>query len=146
MNDDERATSAALASLLHATEALSRWGLALSCMAILLLALTRRPLALWPVTGFAVVILLGAWECYYAFRMRFDAGLFDSMSRNALASLEAVDKAIAAVGLRPPRGRQAERPFADRVRGTRRLIRHHALVVTGQSILFLLAILQQRVT
>ena len=93
----------------------------------------------------SVVIVLGVAERYYAFRLHFDAGLFDSLARSTIISLDAVDKALLGLGLSVSVTLQQVRPLADRVRRTRRLMQHHTVVVVCQSVLFFLALLSQGV-
>jgi hypothetical protein len=121
MTDNERATCAALAGLLRAAALLALWGFALTCIAALVLALTLRSLSSTAAMGLGAVVILGALERYFAFRLRFDQALFDGLARNTVASLNALDHALSALGLRPRRSPAAARPLADRVQGTRQL-------------------------
>jgi hypothetical protein len=109
------------------------------------LALTLRSLSTTATMGFGAVVILGALERYFAFRLRFDEALFDGLARNTVASLEALDKALSTLGLRepPPSQHNTTRPLDDRVQGTRQLMQRHAIVVACQSALFLLALMTQ---
>ncbi|UVH58294.1 hypothetical protein NWF24_02475 [Variovorax paradoxus] len=144
-DDNDRTTCAALAGLLRAIALLGLWGFALTCISALVLALTLRSLSTTATMGFGAVVILGALERYFAFRLRFDEALFDGLARNTVASLEALDKALSTLGLRepPPSQHATTRPLDDRVQGTRQLMQRHAIVVACQSALFLLALMTQ---
>ncbi|KQP21777.1 hypothetical protein [Pseudorhodoferax sp. Leaf267] len=144
MNDQDRATCAALAGLLRAAGLLAWWGFALMCIAALVLALTLRSLSTLPTMGFGAVVVLGLLERYFAFRLRLDEALFDGLARNTVASLQALDQALSALGLRDaPATPHAVRPLDERLLGTRQLMQRHSLVVACQSAFFLLALLTQ---
>lgn len=143
-DDNDRTTCAALAALLRAMALLALWGFALTCISALVLALTLRSLSATATMGFGAVVILGALERYFAFRLRFDEALFDGLARNTVASLDALDRALSSLGLRePPPSQHAPRPLDDRVQGTRQLMQRHAIVVACQSALFLLALMTQ---
>lgn len=143
-DDNDRTTCAALAALLRAMALLALWGFALTCISALVLALTLRSLSTTATMGFGAVVILGALERYFAFRLRFDEALFDGLARNTVASLDALDRALSTLGLRePPPSQHAPRPLDDRVQGTRQLMQRHAIVVACQSALFLLALMTQ---
>jgi len=143
-DDNDRTTCAALAALLRAMALLALWGFALTCISALVLALTLRSLSTTATMGFGAVVILGALERYFAFRLRFDEALFDGLARGTVASLDALDRALSALGLRePPPSQHAPRPLDDRVQGTRQLMQRHAIVVACQSALFLLALMTQ---
>jgi hypothetical protein len=144
MTDNERTTCTALAGLLRAAALLALWGFALSCIAALVLALTLRSLSTTPTMAFGAVVILGALERYFAFRLRFDASLFDGLARGTVTSLDALDQALSSLGLRDtPAPPQATRALDDRVQGTRQLMQRHAIVVACQSAMFLLALMTQ---
>lgn len=143
-DDNDRTTCAALAALLRAVALLALLGFALTCISALVLALTLRSLSTTATMGFGAVVILGALERYFAFRLRFDEALFDGLARNTVASLDALDRALASLGLRgPPASQHAPRPLDDRVQGTRQLMQRHAIVVACQSAMFLLALMTQ---
>ena len=143
-DDNDRTTCAALAALLRAMALLALWGFALTCISALVLALTLRSLSTTATMGFGAVVVLGALERYFAFRLRFDEALFDDLARGTVASLDALDRALSALGLRePPPSQHAPRPLDDRVQGTRQLMQRHAIVVACQSAMFLLALMTQ---
>ncbi|MGJ7564971.1 hypothetical protein ACSFBM_14035 [Variovorax sp. GB1R11] len=143
MTDTERTTCAALAGLLRAAALLALWGFALSCIAALVLALTLRSLSSTSAMAFGAVVVLGALERYFAFRLRFDEALFDGLARSTVTSLDALDKALSSLGLREPAPQQATRPLDARVQGTRQLLQRHGIVVACQSAMFLLALMTQ---
>jgi len=141
MSDIDRALCAATARLLQAARAPAAWGLALSVVAIAVLALTGRSLPLLSALGFGAVALVGMVERYFAFRLHFDAGLFKDLAGGAIASLGDLDGALQRLGLRPATGQP--RALDDRVAGARQLLGRHAIAVACQSGLFLLALLTQ---
>ena len=143
MTDTERTTCAALAGLLRAAALLALWGFALTCIAALVLALTLRSLSSTPAMAFGAIVVLGALERYFAFRLRFDEALFDGLARSTVTSLDALDKALSSLGLRESAPQQAPRPLDARVQGTRQLLQRHAIVVACQSAMFLLALMTQ---
>ncbi|WP_295981092.1 hypothetical protein [uncultured Variovorax sp.] len=146
-DDNDRATCAALAALLRAMALPAVWGFALTCISALVLALTLRSLSTTATMAFGAVVILGALERYFAFRLRFDEALFDGLARNTVASLDALDRALSSLGLREPPPSQPSqhtpRPLDDRVQGTRQLMQRHAIVVACQSAMFLLALMTQ---
>ncbi|KLN57463.1 hypothetical protein [Variovorax paradoxus] len=143
MTDSERATCASLAALLRAAAVLAAWGFALTCIAALVLALTLRSLSSTAAMGFGAVLVLGALERYFAFRLRIDQALFADLARGAIASLDALDTALDRLGLRSAEAPKAVRPLDDRVQGARQLMQRHAIVVACQSAMFLLALMTQ---
>jgi hypothetical protein len=143
MTDSDRATCAALAGLLRAASVMAAWGFALMCIAALVLALTMRSLSTTAAMSFGAVVVLGALERYFAFRLRLDQTLFGDLARGAIVSLEALDSALDRLGLRNAQPPAALRPLDDRVQGTRQLMQRHAIVVACQSALFLLALMTQ---
>jgi hypothetical protein len=139
MSEADRALCAATARLLRAARVAGAWGLALSVIAIAVLALTGRSLPMLSATIFGAVALAGMLERYFTFRLYFDAGLFGDLASGTIASLGDLDSALQRLGLRPA----ADRPRAleDRVAGARRLLQCHGIAVACQSGLFLLALL-----
>ena len=83
MTENERTACATLAALLRATALLASWGFALTGIAALVLALTLRSLPLTSAMGFGAVVILGALERYFAFRLRLDEALFDGLASTA---------------------------------------------------------------
>lgn len=141
MNENDRVLCAASARLLQASSLIAAWGLALSMVAMTVLALTGRALPLMSWLGCAAVALLGLLERYLAFRLRLDAGLFKDLAAASIASLGALDHALQRLSLRKASGEP--RGLEERVAGARQLLQRHAIVVVCQSILFLLALLTQ---
>ncbi|MFL9665397.1 hypothetical protein WIX39_000515 [Variovorax sp. AB1(2024)] len=150
MNDNDRATCATLAGLLRAAAVLTLWGFALTCIAALVIALTLRSLSTTATMSLGAVVILGALERYFSFRLRFDEALFDGLAKGRIASLEALDGALSSLGLRETQQQQQQprttRPLDDRVAGTRQLMQRHAIVVACQSAMFLLALMTQDIS
>jgi len=137
LDTQDRADGAALAALLAGQDTLARWSLWLSALA--LAALCFVPAREATTLPLAVAALLGLPERYLAFRLRLDQRLFDALAAGRIADLAALDRSLAHIGLRTaPEG--GTRPLADRLRGTRRLVRGHASIVAVQSLVFLAAI------
>lgn len=141
MTDIDRTLCAATARLLQAVGVVAAWGLALSVVAIAVLALTGRSLPLLSGMGFGAVALIGVLERYLAFRLRFDAGLFKDLAGSSIAPLSALDSALQRLGLRSASGQP--RALEQRVMGARQLMLRHGIAVACQSGLFLLALLTQ---
>ncbi|VTU37032.1 hypothetical protein H6CHR_04856 [Variovorax sp. PBL-H6] len=141
MNDDDRALCAATAGLLRAAGTLGLWGVALSLVSGLVLALTGRSLPSVTWAAFAVVALIGLPERYLAMRVRLDAALFDGLARSTIASGPVMDRALATLGLRPRAN--GARPLADRVLGARQLMQRHGIAVIAQTIVFAMALAMQ---
>lgn len=135
MNNDDRATCAALSGLLRASRTLAACGFALTVIAAAILALRPGPLSQVAAMAASLVIVLGAPERYLAFRLQFDQTLFSELAHGGIDSLGGLDGALHRLGLRRA-GAQA-RDLADRVRGARALMRRHAIVVGCQTALFL---------
>lgn len=142
-DDNDRATCAALAGLLRAFMLVAAWGFVLTCIAALVLALTLRSLSTTATMGFGAVVILGVLERYFAFRLRLDQALFDDLAHGAIASLDALDRALDRLGLRSAPPSHAARQLDARVQGTRQLMQRHAIVVACQSAMFLLALMTQ---
>lgn len=141
LDHNDRALCAATARLLEASGRISAWGLGVTVVGMVVLALTGRSLPLVSWLGFAAVVLLGLPERYLAFRLRLDAGLFNDLAAQNMPSLAALDNALQCLGLR--KATDAPRTLQDRVLGARQLLQRHAIVVVCQSMLFLLALLTQ---
>jgi hypothetical protein len=142
MNDDnDRAMCAATAALLRASEVLALWGLALSFISGLVLALTGRSLGSAAWIAYAAVALIGLAERYLALRLRLDASLFDGLARATIASLPSMDHALERLGLR--RNADRTRPLTDRVLGTRQLMQRHGIAVIAQTLVFAMALAMQ---
>ena len=137
LDTQDRADCAALAALLAGQDTLARWSLWLSVLA--LAALCFVPAREATTLPLAAAALLGLPERYLAFRLRLDQRLFDALAAGRIADLAALDRSLAHIGLRTaPEG--GTRPLADRLRGTRRLVRGHASIVAVQSLVFLAAV------
>lgn len=141
MVEDECTLCIATAALLRASRVTAAWGVAMSFGAVLVLALTARSSPPVATTGFAAAALLGLLERYLAFRIAFDAVLFDALASDGIHSLSTLDGALHGLTLRP--SVQPTRPLADRVGGARLLLRRHGLVVVAQTLAFALGLLAQ---
>lgn len=141
MNDNDRALCIATAGLLRASGAMAFWGLALSLIAGLVLALTGRSLPSGSWFAYAVVALIGLPERYMALRLRLHASLFDGLAQGPVASLPALDAALKTLGLR--RGDHPARTLAELVLGARQLMQRHGIAVVAQTVVFALALAMQ---
>lgn len=90
-------------------------------LALLVIAVWRRE---------AISAVLGLLARYYAFRVAFDARVFDDLAEGRM-TLEEFDGA----GLVPPKKRG--RPIADRCRGAMRLAVILGILTAAQAIVFL---------
>lgn len=143
-NSDAPSTLDAEARALCATQA--RWldacaifggiGLFAAGLAALCLA-TGAGNDLLRALAFVAIVLL-PFERFLALRLRFDRGLFADLAAGRIPDLSALDRALAASGLRRAAAGPT-RTLADRVRGTRRLWRAHAAVAAAQLLLSLAA-------
>ncbi|MFZ2754255.1 MAG: hypothetical protein WAZ48_12505 [Lysobacteraceae bacterium] len=85
----------------------------------------------WRDDAIAIVLLVLALtpvERYLALRLRFDAELFADLAGGRIADLAALDAGLAMLGVRKPP--QHPRTLDDRLAGSRRLWRFHAVVAT----------------
>lgn len=141
MNDNDRALCVATAGLLRASAAIALWGLALSVIAGLVLALTGRSLPPVAWTTYAAVCVIGLPERYLALRLRLDATLFDGLAQGGIATLPALDGALERLGLR--RAAEAPRSLVERVLGVRQLMQRHCIAVAVQTVVFVMALVLQ---
>jgi hypothetical protein len=81
-------------------------------------------------------LALAPCERYLALRVRFDRGLFADLADARITDLRTLDEALAASGLRKP-AMGAPRTLAERIAGTKRLWRAHAVVAATQLLLSL---------
>ncbi len=126
LDDDARALCATTAKGLAAAAATgSPLGLGLGALALLACAWQPSNGVAWWVV--AAVPL----ERYLAFRVRFDAGLFEQAAADA-GYLARLDPSLAVLGLL--RTAAGDRPLADRVHGARRLALRHGTVVVLQTL------------
>ena len=120
MTDDDRAQVMVTARLLRATATLQWLAAGLTLLAVTTLVYDRGDIA--PLAA----ILLGLVALYYAFRVSFDARLFDDIAAERLTTAQ-LDAALRAFG------RTAEeRSWADRCRGARGLVARLALFTLAQ--------------
>jgi hypothetical protein len=136
LDDEDRARCAAMARWLGASSALGM--MALSCAVVVALGCLAQ---VWRdhAMGFAVFVLASVpFERYLALRLRFDAGLFVDLADGRIAGLAALDAGLAMLGVR----KTPTRTLDDRLAGSRRLWRFHAVVVvlmavgTGVAVVF----------
>ena len=145
MSEADRGLCLTMAAGLKALRVLAAFGLALTIIAVLLLAF--RPLhgpalaatltttaaapsvatALW----LLAVLLLALFERLCAVRIAFDARLFAALAHGQLPSLGALDQSLAGLGLR--KNAAPGRDLGSRLSGTRRLVLMHLLVVCTQA-------------
>ncbi len=125
----DRARCAAMARWLEASSTLGALALCCAVVAALgTLAHAWRDAAL----GFALLALASTpVERYLALRIRFDAGLFADLASARIDSLAALDAGLAALGV--GKHPQHTRTLDDRLQGSRRLWRSHALIVGLQA-------------
>jgi hypothetical protein len=135
LSESERAHCAALARWLDASTVVGTLGLFAAAVAALWMTLGSTNDAI--VTA-AFALGLTPIERYFALRLRFDRGLFADLGDGRFASFDALDAALFGLGLR--RTVSPSRPLADRIGGTLRLWRGHAIVVAAQVLLCLLAV------
>lgn len=141
MTPDDRALCTATSSLLRGYAAVAALGLALSGIALGVLALTGRSLSLVSCMGFGAVAIIGVLERYFWLRLRLDVGLFDALGAGAIESLPRLDGALQRLGLRT--ANESPRSLDDRIGGTRQLMQRHGVVVACQGAMLVLALLTQ---
>lgn len=141
MTPDDRALCTATTSLLRGYTAVAALGLALTGIALGVLALTSRSLSLVSCMGFGAVGVIGVLERYFWLRLRFDVGLFEALAQGGIESLSRLDGALQRLGARA--APEAPRNLDERIAGTRQLMQRHGIVVACQGAMFLLALLTQ---
>ena len=136
LHAEDRARCATMARWLEAASTLGALALCCALVAALgTLAHAWRDAAL----GFALFALaLTPFERYLALRVRFDAGLFADLASGRIADLGALDAGLAGIGV--GKGPQSLRTLDDRLHGSRRLWRRHALIVGLQAASIALAV------
>lgn len=125
LDAEDRARCAAMSRWLEASSTLGALALCCAVVAALgTLAHAWRDAAM----GFALLALvLTPVERYLALRIRFDAGLFADLASARIDDLVALDAGLTALGI--GKDPQSLRTLDDRLQGSRRLWRSHALVV-----------------
>ncbi|RYF33148.1 MAG: hypothetical protein EOO26_09165 [Comamonadaceae bacterium] len=141
MTPDDRALCTATTSLLRGYAAVATLGLALTGIALGVLALTSRSLSLVSCMGFGAVAVIGVLERYFWLRLRLDAGLFEALAQGGIESLQRLDSALQRLGARD--APEQPRNLDERIAGTRQLMQRHGIVVACQCAMFLLALLTQ---
>jgi len=136
LSEQERADALALSALLRASvRTLGPWSLGLSLVAVLVCLA-------WPPTSpvvaglWALVLLCGLIERYFAFRLALDERLFHQLGHGHMPGLRALDTSLAHLGLRKGPVSElptAERPLSDRLRGARQLLHRHLALVLLQT-------------
>jgi len=129
---EDRTACAAMARLLQSGALLAHLGLVATTLAAAVLLLKA---SIGPTAGAFLVatLLAGAADRYYALRVRLDAGLFSDLAQGHIASLPALDAALARLGLRKP-GTVA-RALDDRMHGAKALLYKHVAVVGLQAMM-----------
>lgn len=131
LDQQERADTLALSALLRASvRTFGWWSLGLSLLA-LLVCVVWSPSSL-AVTGlWALVLLCGLMERYFAFRLVLDERLFHQLGCGRMPHLSALDTSLSNLDLRQDSSTQ--RPLSDRMRGARGLIKRHLILVLLQT-------------
>jgi len=131
LGEQERADALALSALLRASlRTLGTWSLGLSLLAVVVGV--AWPPASWAAAGlWGVVLLCGLLERYLGFRLALDERLFHQIGHGHMPSPHALDGALARLGLRAEP--LTERPWSDRLRGTRHLLQRHLALVLLQT-------------
>lgn len=130
MHEADRLRCTVQAALLHGFLALGTLGVCLSAIAwmVWLLADNRTTHASWLLAACAT---LGFVERYFTARLRLDRRLLEQLAAGHIPSLQALDRYLVDLGLIP--NTMKTRPLTDRLRGIRRLMWLHGLVVLLQS-------------
>lgn len=128
--DDSRSSALALGSIGVALgetgRAIDAWSRLLTGVALLACALPPPAGAIWFVI-LTAALAAGFGQLYFALRLTFDRPIFaawidrEDADPDRTGDLAAFDAALAATGLRP--AAPSTRPLAERVRGTRHLLR-----------------------
>lgn len=138
LDTQDRARCAAMARWLGASSALGT--MALGCVVVVALGCLVQA---WRDEAIIIVVLVlisTPFERYLALRLRFDAGFFADLADGRIADLAALDAGLAALGVR--KTPQRPRMLDDRLAGSRRLWRFHAVVAalmalgTGIAVVF----------
>jgi len=87
------------------------------------------------VTALALAVVAGVAELYLAFRVGFDADLFDRLRDPAKLDLAALDAALAQLGLAP--ASKGGRPLDQRIAGAQRLLYKQGMAMGIQSAVLL---------
>lgn len=127
---EDRAACAAMARLLQSGALLAHLGLAATALAAAVLLL-KSSIGVAAGALLVAALLAGTADRYYALRVRLDAGLFADLAQGHIASLPALDAALARVGLRKP-GTVA-RSLDDRMHGAKGLLIKHIAVIGLQA-------------
>lgn len=131
MGEQDRADALAISALLRSgVFTLGTLSLGLSLLAVVVGVAWSAPsdmaASLW-----WVVLLCGLVERYFAFRLTLDERLFHQLGHGSIPSLQVLDTSLIQLGLR--KSTLSERPWRDRLRGTRSLLRQHVFLVLLQT-------------
>lgn len=131
MGEQERADALAISALLRSgVFTLGTWSMGLSLLAVAVGVAWSAPsdmaVGLW-----WVVLLCGLVERYFAFRLTLDERLFYQLGHGSIPSLQILDTSLTQLGL--CKSTLSERPWCDRLRGTRGLLRQHIFLVLMQT-------------
>ena len=116
-------------AMLEVATALLRQGRTIDCLSRLLSvaalvmligAIAFRVASQALVTALALAVVAGLAETYLAFRVGFDADLFDRLREPARMDLAALDAALLRLGLAP--ASKGGRPLEQRIAGAQRLL------------------------
>jgi hypothetical protein len=132
MTVDERALCATTAHFIRSHRILGTVSLLLTGVGLLLLFAGGGTFS---VALSATVIAVGSIERYLALRLQFDCGLFEELARNERFTLQNLDASLQALGLR--KANVTPRALTERIHGTQRLYRVHAVCVGLQLALLL---------
>jgi hypothetical protein len=121
-----------MARLLQSGALLAHLGLAATALAAAVLLL-KSSIGAAAGAFLAATLLAGAADRYYALRVRLDAGLFADLAQGHIASLPALDAALARVGLR--KSGTAARSLDDRLQGAKGLLIKHVAVLGLQAMM-----------
>jgi hypothetical protein len=131
---EDRAACAAMARLLQSGALLAHLGLAATTLAAAVL-LVKTSIGVAAGAFLVAALLAGAADRYYALRVRLDAGLFADLAQGHVASLPALDAALARVGLR--KSGTVARSLDDRMQGAKGLLTKHVAVLGLQAMMLL---------
>ncbi|WP_374643178.1 hypothetical protein [Hydrogenophaga sp.] len=136
LDEQERTDALVLAALLRASvRTLGAWSMGLSLLSALV-CVAWLPISPVAIGGWALVMLCGLIERYFAFRLVLDERLFIQMGQGQMSCLLVLDASLASLGLRKgpvSGGLPAVRPLSDRLRGAHHLLRRHLVLVLLQT-------------
>lgn len=144
INALERADSRLMATLLNSSvRIIGVWSLVLS-VTVVIACLLSPPLTPRLTVWTMVSVVMGGLERLLAFRVALDGRLFEQIAMGQWAELATLDAALARLGLRTTNPGGSQRPWPDRIRGTRQLLRGHIALVLAQTIAMLFFVVELR--